>query len=277
MAEKINLLFLHSFKSNIWKIHIDYDEELIIVETRDTLQHSTSFSVISNKTGAILLEDFSFEEKWWIGVSASLSHTILFHILDEDHQLSPSTCFLFDLESKKSVWESSSFQFLRTCPSGYLGKEGEEENVNFVLLEPTTSAEKVLSMEEYELLVQGEFNKVENNSAAYPFHYLEGSGYFNTLKTFFSQYFGLIPVKAIDYLEYKGTIIISYYLYQTDSGSSNRMLDNFLLVLDENGRKLLEKNIDSGLAGIGIETFLVIQNQLIFSKNKKEIISYSII
>lgn len=277
MAEKIKLLFLHSFRSNIWKIHIDYAEELIIVETRDTLQHSTSFSVINIKTGAILLEDFSFDEKWWIGVSASLSHTILFHVLDDEDQLSPSAYLLFDLESKKSVWESKSFQLLQSSPKGYLGKVNEEENIEFVLLEPSSGTEKMLTKMEYDLIVQGEFNKVENNSAAYPFHYLEGSEYFNTIKTFFNQYFGFIPVKAIDYLEYKGTIIISYYLYQTDSCGSKGMLDNFLLVLDENGNKLLEKKIDSGLVGIGIETFLVIQNQLIFSKNKKEIKSYSII
>ncbi|NJO02062.1 MAG: hypothetical protein HC880_10525 [Bacteroidia bacterium] len=102
----------------------------------------------------------------------------------------------------------------------------------------------------------------------YPSHYPEGSEYFRQVADFLAQRLELSAVKAVDYLEYDYLILISYFL------EKNSLLYNKLLILDNEAEILLHETINQGLMGIALDTFFIYKKNLIFIRNKQEIINY---
>ena len=100
-----------------------------------------------------------------------------------------------------------------------------------------------------------------------PSLYSEGTSYFNTVKIFLESRLNLLPVVALEYLEYDSKIFISYYTKEND-------LANYLLVLSHAGELLLHEKLDESLKGIGQDTFFILSGCVIFVKNKRELISY---
>jgi len=70
---------------------------------------------------------------------------------------------------------------------------------------------------------------------------------------------------ACDYLEWDGHIFISYYCQEADS------LANFLLMMGEDGKILLNEKLESDLKAVGVSTFFIFENHLIFVRNKAEL------
>ena len=90
------------------------------------------------------------------------------------------------------------------------------------------------------------------------------------MKTFLGQKLNLTPVVALEYLELDTFIFVSYYVAEGD-------LVNYLLVLSADGKVLLHEKLDEHLKGIGLDTFFILSGCVIFVRNKRELVSYSLI
>ena len=111
---------------------------------------------------------------------------------------------------------------------------------------------------------------MENFKLFHPFQYLEGTGNFETVRSFLTSKMGILPVMGAEYLEYESLIFISCYL-QEDG------LANYLIVVTEEGREVLRQKLEDHLKGIGLDTFFILSGCLFFVKSKRELVSYKLI
>jgi hypothetical protein len=103
-----------------------------------------------------------------------------------------------------------------------------------------------------------------------PAHYLDGTDHFSTVCEFLKQKLNISTVKAVDYFESQGQIVISYYLWQSAH------LANFLLIMDSTGAIKNHVLLGDGLQTIGIDTFFIVKSSLYTIRNKAELLIYDI-
>ncbi|CAN5578374.1 hypothetical protein BH23BAC1_BH23BAC1_39300 [soil metagenome] len=255
---------------------LDHHDLDLILEIRDAAAHQVTFACISLKNAQIKWQNLGFLEPWWISMVAVVKSSILFKIHEDDQNPESASLLIYHSDLKKIIWESADYNFLRGTENGFLGYREVDGKNHFVLINNKNGKELSLDEETDITKYKNSFNSTsENKILSSPFHYLEASDYFEVVKNFLFQKHKIFPVKAIDYLEHQNAIIISYYIYQ-NSEKKESLLENFLLVLNRQGKILLQEKIDENLTGIGLETFFVIPDQLIFTSFKKEIKSYFI-
>lgn len=103
-----------------------------------------------------------------------------------------------------------------------------------------------------------------------PLQYTQGHAYFESVSSFLKNRFQLDAVRAIEYFEYSGMILISFYL------ADGAKLENHLLAVDDQGKVILKERLGEGLTGIGLGTFFVRHNKLFFVKDKRELVIYKL-
>ena len=102
-----------------------------------------------------------------------------------------------------------------------------------------------------------------------PTHYPEDSSHFPTIYKFLYRLLNIDAVKAVDYLEISNKIIISYYIYRDKS------FLNFLLVANRR-REILLNDLIAETEGIGIDTFTVKSDTLLYVKNQTQFVGYKL-
>ncbi|MDQ3395492.1 MAG: DUF4905 domain-containing protein [Bacteroidota bacterium] len=277
MPKKLIQNFAFKFKGSIWKMLLDDNEQLLVLEIRDNQNRICSFATIDLIKNELLWKDHKFSETWWIGVSAVKARSILFYIYLDEQNPVPESYFLFSIDKKSVIWESKDFKFLTVIDEGFLGHILNKNQYQELIVEAGSGDMVKLSPDSTYLGTKSAvLPKQENKLTYYPFHYPEETGYFDTIKKYLVLNHNIHPVKAIDYLELGTAIIISFYLYRLGSQKDNYTLDNFLLILNKEGKQVFLEKIEENLPGIGMGIFFVVKNQLIFSTNKSEIKSYQI-
>jgi hypothetical protein len=98
-------------------------------------------------------------------------------------------------------------------------------------------------------------------------HYPEDSPHFPTIYKFLYRLLNIDAVKAVDYLEISNKIIISYYIYRDKS------FLNYLLVTNQS-REVLLNELIAETEGIGIDTFTVKSDTLLYVKNQTQFVGY---
>lgn len=96
-----------------------------------------------------------------------------------------------------------------------------------------------------------------------PYLYEVGTEYHQITSTFLSL---SLPLSC-EYLEFKGNIIMSYYI------RSGKVYDRYILIIKE-GKKVFKEKQDTGIAGFAAGAFFGLNNSIIFIKNRNEICIY---
>ncbi len=113
--------------------------------------------------------------------------------------------------------------------------------------------------------------ELNTNVLLQPFQYLEGEKDFETVKSFLKSKIETKPCLGVEYLEYEGYIIISYY--SGDPAAYN----NQLVIFNSSGECLYQEEIGTNLKGIGVNTFFMTSGYLFFVKNKTELVTFRIV
>ena len=109
-----------------------------------------------------------------------------------------------------------------------------------------------------------------NHKVAHSVMYPQGHDYFAIAAEFVQKHDAeAAPTLGIEYLEAEDYVILSYY-------TGNKSISQWLLITDKNGNKLLSTIIDTNVQGLGHHSFLVIDQRLIFVKEKVELIIYDL-
>lgn len=245
-------------EGKIWKIITDHNTPLLVVQVRDGEAYQTSFTAIDTAQSAILWQDYTLDENWWLGMSALHQGVLLLHIYPDAQKPQPQGIIALDVVSKEVIWQNQDLNFYEIVENKIVANSSTTSD-HFYLTVDIKSGNILERFQEFD----HEFTrKNENNSMIFPFHYQNEMAYFQTVAVFLKKKFNLQIVQAVDYLEYDNFIIISYFYDAADG------LMNNLLVLDQNGQVLLHQNIEKQLIGIGLDTFFVFKNELFFVKHK---------
>jgi hypothetical protein len=254
-----------TYKGIVWKLLADPESALLFVETRDEASRKADFAAIDLSTQKQLWNSLSVKESWWVGLEEAKNGYVILHGYKDIQNPEHMGVFVFDGKTGTSIWENSTYTFVSL-------------NENQLLAYDPSSSEKVFKRfsiadgKELETLSETEFGVVSDDIKKQvtviqnPLHYTIENMYFDKIAKFVEAYSGLQPETALDYLEYKNKIIVSFY-----SKVGEKMV-NYLLVVNEEGEILYNESIGSELNGIGLDSFFLFKELLIFVKNKKELV-----
>ena len=151
--------------------------------------------------------------------------------------------------------------------------QGSENEAIFIKLQqsknPGIESIQTYSLEPLQLLKEEKpraFNPENAFSFQVPQHYEESQEYFKDFQRFFQQQFNENIAKGIDYFEGEDKLLFSYYLY--DNGWKN-----YLRVCNLAFDTILLEQIAEGDT-IGYQTFTLLNEQLIFVKDKLKLKIY---
>jgi hypothetical protein len=251
--------FSHVFDGVIWNTLSTPENDVILLEIRNSEKKNVAFSALDFQTQKFLWKGKQLEEPWWISLSAASANVILFTIFTDTANPDKKGIIAYDLFSFELLWWNNDFSLVSVSNSNVIGISNKFGNRQLSLELRTGKEIKVIEPEE----------KIKDKVLR-PSQYQMDHRYFDTVKTFLGQRFNLLPITALEYLEYQSLIFISCYL-QEDA------LTNYLFIISEDGNLLLKEKLDEHVKGIGLDTFFILSGCVFFVKNKVELVSYKIL
>ena len=235
------------------------EKDVILLEVRDSDKKQVRFSALNYRTQEFLWKDRTFEEPWWISLSAVSDNIILCTIYIDTSNPDKKSTLAYDLFDCKLIWWNNDFSLTSVSNFQVFGISSKF-GTRKVVLDLHTGQEVESSNSVHEI----------PQEVIRPHQYLADNSYFASVKTFFSQKFNLLPITALEYLEYESMIFISCYLQEDE-------LANYLIVISDEGELLMKEKLDEHPKGIGLDTFFILAGCVFFVKNKIELVSYKIL
>lgn len=230
MGGKLVLNFSQHFDHNIWKIHAFPESPYLILEIRDQEKLQVSFTVMDLKSSALITQGLTLKESWWVSVAHANEDQVVFYTFDADDNPKPKSYFLMEVEKPQEVVKQEDFDL------SLFINQATEQNID-----------------------------IQN-----PFHYPEGSKYFQTVAQFIGHHFSHEIKRGVDYFEKGDQIFISYFVNQENT------LANFLLVMNKDKQVLLNEKLGEYNQGFADNTFFIIDNKLIFVKGVSDFFIYDL-
>lgn len=239
----------------------DGNHQRLFLEIRNPDDKTVSFSALNLQNNQWLWKDLVFEEPWWISLRATEGDILLFTIYTDTNNPDKKSVLAYHVTRKEVAWWRNGFSLTSVNRRTVSGVDAK-----------FPGKESILDLFTGQLVAGGDFDlgDSQNFPVIRPFQYEEDTAYFVTVKDFLHSRLGISPVASIEYLEIKDLIMVSVFLKEEG-------LANYLYVLDADGQVLMTEKLGEHLKGIGLDTFFVFSDKLIFIKNKNELLSYSIV
>lgn|GEM_PF-1202350 len=261
-----------SFDGLIWKVIPDELNQLLVVEYRNADKHLADFGAIDLKKKKIKWQGVKKDESWWIGLETVNNGYLYLHGFKDIQNPEHKGIISVASDTGKVLWEEKVLTFGGVFSEGVLALQNEEEEnkVYFLLDLKTGKQKKEYSDVEVLKKLNEVFREKQKSNIQNALHFTQENEYFSKLSEYVQVVTGDQASLAFDYAECKNFIIISYYIY------SDNKLQNLLLIANEEGEVLLKEILDQGLKGVGMDTFFLLGNAVIFVKEKKELIIYEL-
>jgi hypothetical protein len=257
----MELNFAQAFDGTIWKTVVDVVQQTLFVEVRNTTSKSVAFACVDLAEGKWRWKDLKMDEPWWVTLAAASKNVLLFTTYNDVNNPDKKSLVAFDVIHQKILWWRNDFAM-----STVAGEIVTGVDTKFV------SHEIALNILDGKEIARDAvvFGAEQNFSVIRPFQYHEGSGHFETVRSFLQSKVNILPVVTVEYMEFRSLIAISAFVRQED-------LANYLFVFNSEGKLLLKETLGEHLKGIALDTFFVLPGFLIFVKNKRELICYKVL
>lgn len=265
MAVKVQQLFHLTFGAPIWSMTLSDDARLLLISIRDEHAHEVTYQALDLQRGGLLWEGLSFEESWWTSLHACHNEVLVFSAQHDQQNPDNKSYFGLQLHTQELCWQLDDFHLHEVGNRGLSGWYLQDEPGTLRYFDLATGEEskpKTLSL--------AADQQDHTKEVQFPLHYTEESGHFDTFKRYLRHSIQAEPKGAIDYLELPRVVIMSGYVAMA------KKLENFLLMLSAEGETLLYDTLGKELTGLAADTFFVCQGQLLYIKNKNELIGYAI-
>ncbi len=261
MNSTLQFRFSYTFSGIVWNTFAVPKQNILIIEVRDEKKFKTQFFAFDHQKNEFLWKDLSLDEDWWLGLTAVNEQVILFHTYTSKGNPDHKNLIAFNIFKEKFLWEIKDFSFCDWNQSKIWGFDTNDELVkNTINIETGVVKEEIWD-------VQPTINQVDSIRPAL---YLEGSPDFETVRQFLDRNTENIISRGVEYLEWRKWIIISAYV------EKQNVLANYLIVLNDEGKILLEEKLGENLGGIGTDTFFILEGCLFLVKNKSELVVYTL-
>jgi hypothetical protein len=244
----------------IWKVDTDEEGKLLVAECRDAARRKTSLCTIELSTQKVLYHQNQLPQPWWIALKAVKHGKVILQGYKESNTPDPKGVYVMDLYKGKLLWQDPEKLFYTFADAEtmlVLNQDSEWQKLNSgtgQLLE--TAAEPFATS-----IVDS-----ERTGAVYPLLYTEDNAHYKTIHDFIREYCGYTAVGPVEYLEHEGRIMLSLY-YPT----APKQLTNVLIVMAEDETILLKETLSEASEGVGMASFFINKNNLIYIKNKTSI------
>ncbi len=245
----------------VWKVHLG--GERLLVETREGRSKRFNLHCIAVRTAEALWKMDETSLNWWETVAAITDRYIALSAYQDPAFPYTGGVKVLDLSDSRVLWENKTYRALGLKTSDALlvssSEAGDASEVWRVGLDTGEVQEKVGIHE------IGDWYEQVNPELSYPAFYPEGHAYFDQVADFLKLR-GFYPVKAIEYVEIDGKIVMGFYQEE------ERMLRFSLLIVNDMGDELWR---DSGInqsEGIGFGMYFLLKEWVVFVRDKKEIV-----
>ena len=260
MSKKLEKIFEIPFSGTIWKLHAVPQKPHVILELRDSEALEAHFSGLDLLDQSFFLDNQTFEDSWWMGVSAVTDQYIIFHRFEDSENPQDKSLIAFDFKNQGITQELKNHELLEVGKSHWVVRSQEEE--------PKVSW---LSLKDGHAVASDEVTPFTNDAIfQYPHQYLEETEYFDTVARLVKTKLVVDPVQSIEYWQSDAHIVLSYHTREKQG------ISNEIVVLDVKGNVLLQETLDQNLKGMSKDTFFLSDNRLIFVQEKKKLLSYSL-
>jgi hypothetical protein len=252
---------------------LDHENGLLVLEIRDANTRQVSFAAVDlGKTNAasqaLLWKDFQPERSWWLSLVGVCKGILLLHRYADSQKPEAKGILAVDVRSGRVLWQLPDWAFLGVDGSVViLHQQGADQLPVYQRMDLRNGTSLAIT----DLLAAPNPLPVSPD-IQYPVHYSEQSPYFQTIARFLHQKLEVQPIKAFDYAEFRGLIVVSYYLCEPHSPLLNKVV-----VLNNQASVVLHEAMATNLNGVGMDTFLIRNGNLIFVREKKELVSYSLV
>jgi hypothetical protein len=260
LPKQLNLQFSETLPGDIWQTSLSNNK--LLIGCREEGGMNTTFSLYDLEKNAFQWKAISFEESWWISIYSFVESTIIFQVFNDSQNIESRTLFGFDIVKLEAIWSIE--EVIAIGLSGDILKLKMNNEEESVFLIDINSGEQVESDDTEKL------SESRSASMVLPFHYAEESPYFQTVKHFLKEFASLDLVGACDYLEHNNLIIISAHQ------KVEQNLSNALYVFNSSGNLLMTEILAAHSKGLASDTFYIVNEELIFVKEKREIKGYLI-
>lgn len=203
--------------------------------------------------------DVSVPESWWVSLAAASKSTVLLNrFMNKGGNPDHKSLIALDSVSATIRWEAEELSFYDWNDSEILGYRTKDDLVPVKVNIVTGLVVEQPWQPNPESIIQGNTKSI---------FYAEGTPHFETVKKFVAQTDYTIT-KGVEYLEFKGWIIVSIYVEKSGK------LANYLLVFSETGTLVLTLKLGEKLAGLGTDTFFILSGCLFLVQNKTDLVAY---
>jgi Domain of unknown function (DUF4905) len=250
----------HNYQGKIW--NTTFSENYCVLEIRDELTRQVSFSCINLLTDKVIWENLKPNNSWWLSLVGIFDESLILHKYSSNQKPEPEGLFVLNIQTGEILEKMNDwifFNYVDNILTVYQLQNNQPvyKNIELPMSVSPQTTEIELSVE----IQTTTFEKVT--------HYPEDSPYFPTIYKFLYRLLNIDAVKAVDYLEISNKIIISYYIYRDKS------FLNYLLVTNRS-RQILLNDLIAESEGIGIDTFTVKSDTLLYVKNQTQFIGYKL-
>ena len=245
----------------IWKLLPDEASNYLVIESRDGKLRKIMLSALNISSGAFIFKNEALPKPWWMGLKAVGHNKIILQGYKESNSPEPKGIYVFDLLTGLLLWQNEELNFYSFLNPERIGLVTLGTDQNSVLEVNSVTGKRITetTKNDYVHLVEEQTNKL------FPLIYIEDNPHYNTIAGFIGQEQKYKCVGPIEYLEYGSSIIVSFYI------QDNKKFTNILLLIDEEGNCLFKDILMDESDGVGMASFFVCKNKLIYIKNKTSI------
>ncbi len=243
--------FEYSFEGKIW--NSSFENNFCVLEIRDENTRTVSFSCLDLLCGKLLWKNLVPEKSWWLGLVGIFEDYLILHRYSSNGKPEPEAVLVIDVTNGSIIKKINDWAF------GNL--------VNSQLSVYQINGNQPVF--ETHILDDKKTKRIEMSLPRQTTHYPEDSPHFPTIYKFLYRLLKIDAVKGVDYLEISNKIIISYYIYREN------LFQNYLLVINRE-REILLHDLIAETEGIGIDTFSVQSDTLLYVKNENQFIGYEL-
>lgn len=251
MEEIIN----YNFQGKIW--NTTFSDEYCVLEIRDDATRQVSFSCINLLTGNVLWINLKPEKSWWLSLVGIFDEYLILQKYSSNQKPEPEGLLILNVQTGEILERINDWIFFKYEKNILILYQLQNNQPVYKNLNLTTIQSSKIS------IIQPPTVEISAT------HYPEDSPHFPTIYKFLYRLMNIDAVKGVDYLEISNKIIISYYIYRDKS------FLNYLLVTNRS-RQILLNDLIAEAEGIGIDTFTVKSDTLLYVKNQTQFVGYKL-
>lgn len=248
-SKHLKQVFSEKFKGLIWKIRIHENNEYMAIESRHLESRNVAFTVLDLKTGKIFFKERTYLEPMNLYLAYAAQENLILTV--NEHAESPESKGLISINilNGEILWERYNFSFNQANSSGLQVYDPKVYPKNYLWINHL-NAERISKQEN---------SPISTSNLLFPDLF---ESY--VLPDFIEH--GLI-IGQISVLHKDGLSIVSFH-----QKFENNMQQR--LVVYQHDKIFMDDIIIDGIQKLQPESFFMLNNRLLYIRNKNEIVSY---